>query len=127
MFPEVPGCLLTYQTLQFGVVEVVKCKCLFDMLLAFPLKKVDVLFVDVVDPLKLISHPDGKTQGCYREVELLFHLVEQVKGVFPFPVQFVDEDDHRDISHPADLHQFLRLFFHPFSHVNDYYYAIHRS
>ena len=52
-------------------------------------------------------------------MQLLLHLVQQVERLLRGAVQLVDEDDHRRLPHPADLHQLARLRLDALRSVDD--------
>src|SRR5690606_16440412 len=92
---------------------------------AVPTEEVYIFLVDVVYALEIVTHADREAQRGDRKAQFLFHLVQQVKGILPLAVQFVDEDDHGDVAHSTDFHQFLGLLLHPLGHVNDHNDTVH--
>ena len=73
----------------------------------------------VVHPLETHPHADRPGQGTHSNIQFLLELIHKGEGVLPFPVQFIDENNNRRVSHPADFHQFFRLLFHPLSAVHN--------
>ncbi len=57
--------------------------------------------------------------------QLFLDLIEQVEGGLSIPVHFIDENDHRSVSHPANLHELSGLFFHSFHRINHEDDAVH--
>ena len=90
-------------------------------------EKVELLLIYIIYTLEPCSLSDGPREGAYADLQLLFKLVEEVKGVFALTVHLVDEDYHRSFPHTAHRHQFPRLGLHTLSTVNDNDYAVHCS
>ena len=83
------------------------------------------MLVDIVDTLETDTALDRPRQGTHVDVQFLFQLVQQVERVFGFTVHLVDEDNHRRITHTADLHQLACLRFHTFGTVHHDDNAVH--
>ena len=82
------------------------------------LVEVKIMLVDVVDTLETDTALDRPRQRAHVDVQFLLQLVQQVERVFGFTVHLVDEDNHRRITHTADLHQLACLRFHTFRTVH---------
>ena len=65
----------------------------------------DGVVVQAVDADEGLADPDGPAHGRAVDFQHLLHLVHDLDGVPPFPVELVDEGHDRCIPQPADLHQ----------------------
>ncbi len=95
------------------------------ILLAMRPEQDQFFFIQAVHTLETLSHPDRPAQRGDGQVEFLLDLVQEVKPVLSFTVQFVDKHDDRRVTHPADFHQSFSLFLHTFRYVYHHDHAIH--
>jgi hypothetical protein len=51
------------------------------------------------------------------DLQFLFQFVENIKGIAPFAVHLVDENNHRGVAHATHLHEPSRLRLHAFGRV----------
>ena len=113
--------------LQFRAGDVIKSNSFLNILAAVSRDEIDVLLPYIVDSLEVISHSDRKAQGSYTKPQLLFHFVQEIKGVLTFAVELIDKNNHRNIAHATYLYEFFCLFLNPFGHINHYDDTIHSS
>jgi len=81
--------------------------------------------VEVVDPLEILSHPDGPGERRALDLELVLDVGEDLHRLHPVPVELVDEGHDRGVAHPADLHELLRLRLDPLPAVDDHQRTVH--
>ena len=93
-----------------------------DMALVLGIEDLEVVLGDVVDAAEAVAAVDRPGERRDGDLQLLFQLIEEVKGVLRLAVHLIDKDDHRGLPQAADLHQFLRLRLHaarPVDHDDD--------
>lgn len=86
-------------------------------------EEVEALIGEVVDTLEEAATVDRPGERAGADVQLLLHLIQQVKGVAALAVQLVYEDDDRRLAHGTDLHEFAGLLLYALDRV---YYDDHR-
>ena len=70
--------------------------------------------------------PTGQVRGTHSICRVSLNIGEDLKGLQPFAVEFVDEGHDRRVAHTADFHQFAGLGFDPLSAVDDHEGAVDR-
>jgi len=68
-------------------------------------KKIEVLFVKIVNAFECFASADRPGEGTHFYVELCFDLVKKFKRGKPFTVELIYENDDRSFPHPAHIHQ----------------------
>ncbi len=81
----------------------------------------------IVDALEPRPDADGPGEGPRVDPEFALQLVQEGHRVSSLPVQLVDEHHHRRVAHPADVHQFARLFLDTLHAIDDEDDAVHRG
>ena len=84
-----------------------------------------VLVVQVIDALEILTAVDGPGHRMQLDIQLLFNFFHQIETVLSVPVHLIDKNDHRCSPHPAYLHQTPRLGFHPIDAVDNENDAVH--
>ena len=74
--------------------------------------------IKVIHPFKCRSRADRPGQRTHLDLQFGFNLIEQIKWIFTWTVEFVDEDHHRRFTHATHLHQFTGLGLDTFGTVN---------
>ena len=126
-FAQFFGEVFAHELLQAFVGQVVDFYDVLRNLGLGGVKQVELLLVQLVHALEGVTNADGPRKRAHADVELFFQLIQQVKGIAAFEVHFVDEDDHRGVTHAADFHQALGLGLHTFHAVDHQNDAVHRS
>ena len=88
------------------------------------LKQQQALVVQTVHSLEAFAHTDGPTQRPHLDVELRFDFFQQVVGVFPFAVEFVDKGDDGRFAHAAHFHQLFGLDLHALHAVDHHHHTV---
>src|SRR5512143_2599745 len=81
--------------------------------------------VKIVHALKGRAHTDRPRERLHPDGKLCFEFVKKLEGVLPLTVELIHKDDDRRISHAADMHELLGLFFDAFYAVNNEDDAVH--
>src|SRR5690606_37905767 len=81
-------------------------------------------FPDIINPLEVISHPNWEAQWSYSKTQFLLYFIHQIKSIISFSIEFVDEDNHRDVSHTTNFNEFFGLLLYPFGNVNHHNHTI---
>src|SRR5690606_32187844 len=87
-------------------------------------KKVDIFLPNVINPLEVITHTNREAQWCHSKTEFLLYFIHQIESIVSFSIEFVDEDNHRDVSHTTNFNEFFGLLLYPFSNVNHHNHTI---
>src|SRR5690606_10456077 len=88
-------------------------------------KKVDIFLPNVINPLEVITHTNREAQWCHSKTQFLLYFIHQIESIVSFSIEFVDENNHRDVSHTTNFNEFFGLLFYPFGNVYYYDYAIY--
>ena len=80
----------------------------------------------VITTDEIAAHADGPACRCHVDREVLLNFVNDFKSVAALAVHLVTEGQDRQIAHPADFKEFLRLAFHTLGPINDHHGGIHR-
>ncbi len=118
--------VFAHQIVERSVVERVDGHHVFRHFGLVRLEQAQALVVQVVHALEGVSLRDRPGEGTDLDVELGFHLVQQVRGVAALEVHLVDEHNHRRVPHAAHLHEALGLGLHAFYTIDDQNHAVHR-
>ena len=89
-------------------------------------KKQDPAGVAVVYALKVFAGTDRPVDGTGLDPQLLFDIIDQIKGIHRIAVHLVDKGKDRDMAHHAYLKKFARLRLHALGSVNDHHRGIRR-
>src|SRR5512143_4305253 len=81
--------------------------------------------VKIVHALKGRAHTDRPRERVHSDGKLCFEFVKKLEGVLPLTIELIHKDDDRRISHAADMHELLGLFFDAFYAVNNEDYTVH--
>ena len=71
--------------------------------------------------------PDGPGRRRYVDGQIFLNLVDDLEGIAAFAVHLVAKRQDRQIAHPADFEQFLRLAFHTLCAVDHHHGGVHGS
>ena len=118
--------LFTKQFVEFGMRQVIELYARLDFL-DIGIKKLQCIIVQIVYTLEIVTATNRPAQRPDLYIELFFNLIEQGECIMGGTVHFVDEYNHRSVSHPAYVHQFLRLGLDTLGCIDDDDYAVDRS
>lgn len=88
-------------------------------------EEVELLIGQVVDALEEAATIDRPGEGAGADVQLLLHLVQQVKGITALAIQLIYKDDDGRLAHGADLHELACLLLYALHRVYDYDHRVY--
>ena len=91
------------------------------------LKQIQLLFVDVIYPLKTRTAFNRPCQRTNIDNQFFFQFIQQVERIFCFTVHLVDENNNRSVTHTTYFHQLTCLRFHTLCTIHNNNNTIYSS
>ncbi len=110
---------------ELGVVEPLDPDAFGDLVAVGAVHQFQPVAQDVVAADEIATHADGPACGCDVDGEVLLDLVDDLEDIAALAVHLVTEGQDRQVAHPADLEELLRLAFDPLGAVDDHHGGVH--